>query len=460
MGAGRGSRGGGAMSNVSMIPGVVSSAAEKRSAALTTLLELGALVSEAPGWMQSKRDEAAVKVRSFSIPSTRDEEWRFTNLSALTSTQFSRDTSAPFSVSFDRLEPFFISEAKHRLVFINGCYAHGFSQVDDLPKGLFIGSLREAIAEETIAKTLQAHWDQLPGNNEVFTLLNSASFEDMAVIWVGKNQKIEQPIQLFYLEVDSVESIVTSPRCLIVVEANSSLTIAEEYASIGSHSNLCNAVTEIYLGENAQVDHSRIQSQNDAGFHIGKTVVTQARSSRYTCHAISLGAKLSRHNLEVHQAGEQTETTLNGLTMIAGEQVGDLHSTIALTAPHGTTRQIQKNIVGDRAHAVFNGKVFVPKAAQMTDAGQLNRNLLLSPKARVDTKPQLEIVADNVKCTHGATVSQLEDDEVFYLQSRGIDGESAQKLLVFAFAFEVVDQIAIESLRERLVAIVNERAIG
>jgi Fe-S cluster assembly protein SufD len=363
-------------------------------------------------------------------------------------------------VSFDRLEPFFISEAKHRLVFINGCYAHGFSQVDDLPKGLFIGSLREAIAEETIAKTLQAHWDQLPGNNEVFTLLNSASFEDMAVIWVGKNQKIEQPIQLFYLEVDSVESIVTSPRCLIVVEANSSLTIAEEYASIGSHSNLCNAVTEIYLGENAQVDHSRIQSQNDAGFHIGKTVVTQARSSRYTCHAISLGAKLSRHNLEVHQAGEQTETTLNGLTMIAGEQVGDLHSTIALTAPHGTTRQIQKNIVGDRAHAVFNGKVFVPKAAQMTDAGQLNRNLLLSPKARVDTKPQLEIVADNVKCTHGATVSQLEDDEVFYLQSRGIDGESAQKLLVFAFAFEVVDQIAIESLRERLVAIVNERAIG
>jgi Fe-S cluster assembly protein SufD len=452
---------------VSMIPdlGVVSSAAEKRSAALTALLELRALLPEAPSWMQVQRDDAAANVQALSIPSTRDEEWRFTNLSALTATQFLRDTSAPFSVGSEKLEPFYIPEAK-RLVFVNGCYAHGFSQVDALPTGLFVGSLREALGVEAIAKSLQSHWGQQPGHTEVFTLLNSASFADMAVIWVGKNQEIAQPIQLLFVELDGAESIsssypqgvVSSPRCLVIAEANSSLTIAEEYSSLGSHSNLCNAVTEIYLGENAQVDHSRIQRQNDTAFHIGKTVVTQARSSRYTCNAVSLGAKISRHNLEVHQAGEQTETTLNGLTMIAGEQVGDLHSTIALTAPHGTTRQIQKNIVGDRAHAVFNGKVFVPKAAQMTDAGQLNRNLLLSPKARVDTKPQLEIVADNVKCTHGATVSQLADDEVFYLRSRGIDGESAQKLLVFAFAFEVVDQIPIASLRERLIGIVNERA--
>jgi Fe-S cluster assembly protein SufD len=447
---------------VSMIPdlGATSSAVEKRSAALTALLELGALLPEAPSWMQVQREAAAVKVRSRSIPSTRDEEWRFTNLSALTSTQFARDTSALFSVSFDRVEPFVIPEAKHRLVFVNGCYAFGFSEVDDVQEGLFVGSLREAMEVEAIAQLLQFHWNQQPGNDEVFTLLNSASFADMAVIWVGKNQEIQQPIHVLHLEGDSAEPHVFSPRCLIVAEANSSLTIAEEYYSIGTHSNLCNAVTEIYLGENAQVDHARIQQQNDAAFHIGKTAVTQARSSRYTCNAVSLGAKLSRHNLEIHQAGEQTETTLNGLTMIAGEQVGDLHSTIALTAPYGTTRQVQKNIVGDRAHAVFNGKVFVPQAAQMTDAGQINRNLLLSPKARVDTKPQLEIVADNVKCTHGATVSQLEDDEVFYLQSRGIDGESAQKLLVFAFAFEVMNQIPIASLRERLIGIVNERATG
>jgi Fe-S cluster assembly protein SufD len=446
---------------VSMIPdlGVASSAAEKRSAALTALLELRALLPEAPPWMQVQRDDAAAKVRSLSIPSTRDEEWRFTNLSSLMATQFLRDTSAPFSVGSEKIESFYIPEAK-RLVFVNGCYAHGFSQVDDLPTGLFVGSLREALGVEAIAKSLQSHWNQQPGNNEVFTLLNSASFADMAVIWVGKNQEIAQPIQLLFVELDGTEPLVSSPRCLIIAEANSSLTIAEEYSSIGSHGNLCNAVTEIYLGENAQVDYSRIQRQNDATFHIGKTVVTQARSSRYTCNAVSLGAKLSRHNLEIHQAGEQTETTLNGLTMIAGEQVGDLHSTIALTAPYGMTRQVQKNIVDDRAHAVFNGKVFVPKAAQMTDAGQINRNLLLSSKARVDTKPQLEIVADNVKCTHGATVSQLEDDEVFYLQSRGIDGESAQKLLVFAFAFEVVNQIPIASLRERLIGIVNERATG
>jgi Fe-S cluster assembly protein SufD len=451
------------MSNqISMIPdlGVVVSAAEKRSASLSALLELRALLPEAPAWMQARRDDAAMKVRSLSLPSTRDEDWRFTNLSTLISTQFLRDTSAPFAVGLDQVEPFFMPEAKHRLVFINGCYAHGFSQVDDLPTGLFVGSLREALGVEAIAQSLPSHWGQQPGSTEVFTLLNSASFADMAVIWVGKNQEIEQPIQLLYLELEGTEPIASSPRCLIMAEASSSLTIAEEYSSIGSRSNLCNAVTEIYLGENAQVDHARIQTQNATAFHIGKTVVTQARSSRYTCNTVSLGAKLSRHNLEIHQAGEQTETTLNGLMMIAGEQVGDLHSTIALTAPHGTTRQIQKNIVGDRAHAVFNGKVFVPKAAQMTDAGQINRNLLLSPKARVDTKPQLEIVADNVKCTHGATVSQLEDDEVFYLQSRGIDAENAQKLLVFGFAFEVVNQIAIESLRQRLIGMVNERASG
>jgi Fe-S cluster assembly protein SufD len=218
-----------------------------------------------------------------------------------------------------------------------------------------------------------------------------------------------------------------------------------------------NAVTEIWVEENAQVNHTIIERESGAAFHIGKSAIAQARDSRYTCNAITLGAKLSRHNLEVFQTGEQTETTLNGLTMVALQQLADTHSAIALNHPYGTSNQLHKCIVADRAHAVFNGKVFVPKAAQLTNAGQLNRNLLLSPKARVDTKPQLEITADNVKCAHGATVSQLDAEEVFYLQSRGLDEDDARKLLINAFAAEIINQLPLVSLRERLSTAVSNQ---
>ncbi|PLZ34304.1 Fe-S cluster assembly protein SufD, partial [Fischerella thermalis WC558] len=218
---------------------------------------------------------------------------------------------------------------------------------------------------------------------------------------------------------------------------------------------LTNAVTEIWIEDNAQVNHTRVEWDSREAFHVGKTAVTQGRYSRYTCNAISLGGRVSRHNLEILQTGEQTETNLNGLTVIGGNQLADTHSAIALNYPYGTSRQLHKTIVGDRAHAVFNGKVFVPKLAQLTDAAQLNRNLLLSSKARVDTKPQLEITADNVKCAHGATVSQLEDDEIFYLQSRGIDEESARSLLVHAFAAEIINQLPVPSLCEKLTQTIN-----
>ena len=437
----------------SMIPnlGMVSTASEKRSACLANLLKLRSpSLPKAPSWLQATRNAAATKAQTLTIPSTRDEEWRFTDLSALTSAQFLGDTSDPLSVELSEIKSFLIPEATHRLVFINGLYCSVLSEVNNLSSGLFVGSSSEALKLEAVANTLRTHLAHQPGNEDVFTLLNTASFNDTAVVWVEKNQEIAAPVQLLFLSLDGAEPIASHPRCLVVAEKNSSLTVLEEYASLGFKSNFCNAVTEVWLSENAQVNHTRIQRESHAALHIGKTVVSQARSSRYTCNALSIGAKLSRHNLEIHQTGEQTETTLNGLTMIAGEQVGDMHSAIALTAPHATTRQLHKCIVDDRAHAIFNGKVFVPKAAQMTDAGQLNRNLLLSPKARVDTKPQLEIVADNVKCTHGATVSQLEDDEMFYLQSRGIDAESAQKLLVYAFAFEIISKIPIASLQENL----------
>ncbi|MBV8886462.1 MAG: Fe-S cluster assembly protein SufD, partial [Chroococcidiopsidaceae cyanobacterium CP_BM_RX_35] len=223
---------------------------------------------------------------------------------------------------------------------------------------------------------------------------------------------------------------------------------------------LTNAVTEIWLEADAQVNHTRVERESPEAFHIGKTAIAQARNSRYTCNAITLGAKLSRHNLEVFQRGEQTETTLNGLVTITGQQMTDTHSTIALNYPHGTSTQLHKCIIANQAHAVFNGKIFVPQSAQLTNAGQLNRNLLLSPKARVDTKPQLEITADNVKCTHGATVSQLDEEEIFYLQSRGLDATEASHLLINAFATEIINKIPVASLQQTLIAAVSHQRLA
>lgn len=423
----------------------LSGSAQKRQACLSRLLELAIATSPTTAGIQELRDRATIRVQSQTFPSNRDEEWRFTDLSDLLGIEFA---AAPHSnLQLDQLATFVLPEAEHsRLVFVDGVYAPALSITSQLPAALQIGNLA-AIGD---SQQLTAYLAQQSGADELFTALNTAGLSDAAVIWLPNQLAVETPVHVLFVSTGQDSATFTQPRCLVVAGVNSALTLIEDYVTLGTGTSLTNAVTEIWLAENAQLNHTRVQRDNMAAFHIGKTAVSQARSSRYIGNALSLGAALARHHLEIYQVGEQTETTLNGLTMIAGTQVGDMHSTIALTQPYGITRQLHKCIVGDRAHAIFNGKVFVPQAAQLTDAGQLNRTLLLSPKARVDTKPQLEIVADNVKCTHGATVGQLEADEVFYLQSRGIDAASARHLLVYAFAYEIIEQIPIASLKQTL----------
>jgi Fe-S cluster assembly protein SufD len=415
-------------------------------------------------WLQEIKESAKNWVRHSILPTTRDEEWRFTDLSALKQINFNVDmpnvetriTSLPLPIAS-------LPEAQNsRLVFVNGVYAAELSSVAGLPEGVVVTNLSNLPAAYT--ERAKEYFAQAEGALEVFTAMNTAGMQDAAVIWVAKNVAVETPIHLVYVTAGK-EPVISQPRCLVVVEAGSEVTFVEEFIDHrgtegtepeGPRGYLANAVTEIWISENASVNHTRVQRDNEEAFHIGKTAVTQARCSRYTCNALAFGAKVSRHNLEILQTGEQTETTLNGLVMIKGEQVGDMHSAIALNHPHGISKQLQKNIVGDRAHAVFNGKVFVPKPAQLTNAAQLNRNLMLSPKARVDTKPQLEITADNVKCAHGATVSQLEDDEIFYLQSRGINEHDSRSLLVNAFATEIINYIPVASLRDNLLNFVKQ----
>lgn len=407
------------------------------------------------GWLEKLRQQAANWVRHSTIPTTREEEWRFTDLSGLRKVEFVVATQFPSS----KISPPILPEAANsRLVFVNGVYAPELSAID-LPAGVVVGNLTALAADEQ--ESISKYLAQAEGEQEVFTALNTAGLADVAVVLVRKNVVFDTPIHLLFVSVAGEQPTISQPRCLVVAESGSQVTLIEEYTNRRDAENaeggvsFTNAVTEIWLAENAQVSHTRVEREGTEAFHIGKTAIAQARDSRYTCNAISFGGKLSRHNLEILQTGEQTETTLNGLTVIYGNQLADTHSAIALNYPYGVSKQLHKCIVGDRAHAVFNGKVFVPKPAQLTDAAQLNRNLLLSSKARVDTKPQLEITADNVKCAHGATVSQLEDDEIFYLQSRGIDENAARNLLINAFAAEIINKVPVPSLRESLLTTVN-----
>lgn len=420
-----------------------SSAARARSAYLAHLLDLAKSAPVAIAGLQALRDYAIARVQEQTFPSNRNEEWRFTDLSDLLATALSAANSAV--VTSEAIAPFVVPDTA-RLVFVNGIYAADLSDTHNLPAKLTVSNLA-GVSEQQI----QAYLGQQSGAEELFTALNTAGLSDAAVVLAPKNLVVDTPIHLLFVSTVSQAALI-QPRCLIVAEPNSALTLIEDHVALGESVYFSNSVTELWLGENAQVNHTRVQRDSKTAFHVGKTAVSQARTSRYTCTAVSFGAQLSRHNLEVYQTGEQTETVLNGLTVLRGEQTGDTHSTIAFTKPYGMSRQLHKCIIDDRAHGIFNGKVYVPKAAQLTDAGQLNRTLLLSPKARVDTKPQLEIVADNVKCTHGATVGQLETDEIFYLQSRCIDADSARRLLVYAFAFEVINQIPIDALRQTILS--------
>ena len=408
----------------------------------TGLLEHCQVDDNAPQWLQDIRQESKSWLAGLSVPTKKDEDWRFIDLTSLTGAKF---VATP-DVGANRSP---LPKAESRLVFINGIYNAELSDLSQLPSGVYVGNISDLPDTYNAA----AYFSQLP-NTDAFTALNTAGGKDVAVVWIEKNVAIAKPIHLVFIAQAESEPSFAQPRTLVVAQTGSSVSLVEEYIGTGEY--FTNAVTEVFVEDNARVDHVRLQQESLASYHIGKTAISQARDSHYTISEINLGAKLLRHNPEAWQQGAQTTTNFNGLTVAVGEQVSDTHSIIALTKPQGITNQLHKCIVGDRAHVVFNGKVFVPQEAQLTDATQLNRNLMLSPKARVDTKPELQITADNVKCAHGATVSQLEAEEIFYLRSRGLSEDDANQLLIDAFAAEIIDRL-IEPLRSRIAQTIEQK---
>ena len=399
-------------------------------------------------WLEPLRQAAVNRVRPMAFPTMRDEDWRFTNLAALKAVQFgtaTTDSSAKHLVG--ELD---IPESRQtRLVFVNGCFSSELSDLSGLPVGVTAGSLAALNAEQQ--ELVRSYFTiDAAGAKDAFALLNSACLTDVAVVHVARNCAVSVPIQIAFVSVPGVTPTISHPRCAIVLERGSSSTIVEQFLGGGDAAYLANAVTEISLADNAQLEHCKWQAEADDSFHVARTAISQAQDSRYIAHTISTGAQLSRHTLETVQQGTNVQTTLNGLTIATDSQMSDTHTTIDHANPHGTSNQVHKCIVGDRAHTVFNGKVIVRPHAQKIDSSQSSRNLLLSDKARVDTKPQLEIFADDVKCAHGATVSQLMPDEVFYLQSRGLDLSQAKQLLTYAFAAEAIEKISVRSVSNRL----------
>jgi len=395
-------------------------------------------------WINALRAQAVSRLNVLTLPTSRDEEWRFTDISPLTKLSFQPVRSAT-DLQPNDIDRFHLEEAATRLVFVDGVYAPQLSNT--LRDGsLMVANLSAADAVQTA--TIEPHLGHHAAfSDNVFAALNTSVLQDAAVILVPRNVTLATPVHLLFIATQA--EVASYPRCLLVAEPGSSVTLIEDYVALQDEAYLINPVTEIALAEQAHVKHIRVQRDSAKAFHIANCAVSVGRSSRYQSVSVALGAQISRYNLNVLLA-EGAECVVDGLALIAGSQLADTHTSIDHAQPHGTSRQLHKCIVGGSAHAVFNGKVMVRPGAQRTDSVQSSRNLLLTGKAQVDTKPQLEIFADDVKCAHGATIGQLDNDEVFYLKSRGLSDSVARSLLTYAFGAEIIERIPVASLKHRL----------
>ena len=406
-------------------------------------------VPEVPGWLSARRAAALERANALAVPTTRDEEWRFTDLTPLTRLPVRPATQAsPLDAAVRSAHD--LPEAAQRMTFIDGVLMPA-SQTAALPAGVTVMPLTDALRSQPAL--VEPYLARLASSeNDLFTALNTAFLQHGVLIHVASDSVMNEPVHLLHLAAQA--GVAAHPRCLIVAEPGARVCVIEEYAAAGDAAYLTNAVTEVAVAANAEVRHVKVQRESSKAFHIGHCTARLERDARFASHTVTLGARLSRQNLTVLQNGEGIEVTIDGLALIGGRQLADTHTLIDHRQAHGRCSQTHKTIVGGGAHAVFNGKVFVREGAQLTDSSQQSRNLLLSDKARVDTKPQLEIFADDVKCAHGATVGQLDPEHLFYLKSRGLTEAAARNLLTYAFGAEIIDRIPVPSLVRRLEAAV------
>jgi Fe-S cluster assembly protein SufD len=396
-------------------------------------------------WLQDLRDHAASRFVELGFPSVRDEEWRFTNVAPIAASEFR--LARPARLDKDALETFLYADAPFRVVIVNGRYSAELSRGTGLPAGFRFGSLAAAATEQ--ADVVGRYLGQLADSKtKAFSALNTAFTHDGAYVYVPDGVVWEQPLQILY--VSSGDASMTHPRTLIVTGDRTELRIVETYVSAPGQKHFTNAVTEIIAGEDAIIDHYKVQEESVDAFHVASMHIHAARSSTVSTHAFTLGGRLVRNDIVAVLDGEGAECTLNGLYLADGERLVDTHTTIDHAKPHCPSHEVYKGIIGGKARAVFNGKIIVRPDAQKTNAKQTNRALLLSDHATINTKPQLEIFADDVKCTHGAAIGQLDEDALFYLRARGLTFFEARDMLIHAFAGEILDRVRIEPLKKAL----------
>jgi Fe-S cluster assembly protein SufD len=416
--------------------------------AFHTVRELSPTVA----WLELVRSSAMDRFEQLGFPPVTDEEWKYTNLTSLAKESFAPALSSGEVAVSDVTRFAYPETAAAHLVVVNGFLREDLSVKAGLEEVVAI-DLFSAAADARYNKIVRKYLARNAGyHNNGLTALNTAFLQSGVFVWIPKNVKLERPLQVTFLA--DTENSASFPRLLVVAEENSSATLIESYSSAADGKYFTNAIAEIVLKDGAQLNHYRLQRESNNAFHVSTTSAELGRSSRYYTTSINLGARLSRHDISVVMDHEGAETSVDGLYMVSANQHTDTHSVIDHKQPHCSSHQLYKGILDDNGRAVFNGKVFVREGAQKTDAMQTNKNLLLSDKARVDTKPQLEIFADDVKCAHGAAVGQIDPEELFYLETRGIGPELGRNLLTYGFAEEVIAKIKIESIRSQLDEIV------
>ncbi len=415
-------------------------------------------VAAQPQWLLPLRKAGIASFADQGFPTLSDEDWRFTNVAPIAKLNFR--PAAPVAVNGAEsraiAESVFAGLSGYRLVFVNGFYSAKLSSLKPVTNGVRIENLSTALA--TDSALIEKHLGRyaLTEKNS-FAALNQALFSDGVFVFVPDGVELAEPVQLIYISSAKTDGDVIQPRNLIIGGKHSKLTVVETYVSTSEAAYLTNAVTELVAGDSASMEHVKVQDESAAAFHVATIAGEFGRGSNVRVHSFALGAKISRNNIRTLLAGEGLECILNGLYLTKDDQLADHHMIVEHAQPHCASHEYFNGILDGKSKGVFHGRILVREIAQKTDAKQTNKNLLLSDDATADTKPQLEIYADDVKCTHGATIGQLNDESIFYLRSRGIPTEMARRMLIHAFAGEIIERIQCEPARDVIDKLVWER---
>jgi Fe-S cluster assembly protein SufD len=414
--------------------------------------------TKVPTWLQAMRRTAFERFGALGFPTTKNEDWHFTSVSPIADQEFVLLASKSGDIGANELAQFqFGATDWHTMVFVNGRFAPELSDLTALPAGVTVTDLASAWSESP--ESVELVGKVASYETQSFTALNTAFMHDGAVVRIAKETTVDRPIHLLYVTDATAAKGMMHPRNLIVVGRNAKATVIESYASTTSALYFTNAVTEVALADGATLQHYKMQLESSRAFHVGTIEVSQERNSHYVSFSLATGASLARSNIYTTLDGEGAGATLNGLYMIEDDQISDHQTSIVHAQPNCFSRELYKGVLDGRSHGVFNGKVYVHPIAQKTDGKQTNKTLLLSEHAQVDTKPQLEIFADDVKCTHGATIGQIDQTSLFYLKSRGIENGLARRLLTYAFAADVLETIDVDEVRESLERMSLERFV-